>query len=245
MWRQLSKASTPLDYPTNHQSFCNSWEDESACWITSRSCWCLFFYSPSRVAPSFDLSPPSRHPLCAITRSRPRPSSDWHMQLSEAIWGWRGASAGPEHFPYIRLPVCLSAIHQVWGLRINFLLWAIASTSRDSRRRSTTSAQRDVGGTSMHACYANTQMCNHSLYYPMCIYANTSIYVCLTIKTACFDKKKHSHTRSVEVVFTLNVGALSHCLTHTNYSQHICALWGSSPFTQLEVAPRNIHTHTY
>lgn len=42
MWRQLSEASMLLDYPTNQQSFRNSWEDESACWISSRACRRLF-----------------------------------------------------------------------------------------------------------------------------------------------------------------------------------------------------------
>lgn len=41
MWRQLSGVSMLLDYPTNQQSFCNSWVDESTCWIYSRACWCL------------------------------------------------------------------------------------------------------------------------------------------------------------------------------------------------------------
>lgn len=109
MWRQLSEASTPLDYPTNHQSFRNSWEDESACWITSRACWCLLFYSPSRVAPGWDPSAPSRHPLCAISRSRPHPSSDWHRQCSEAFLKAEGEQLQAQMvFLYIGLSVCLS-----------------------------------------------------------------------------------------------------------------------------------------
>lgn len=46
MWRQLSEASMPVDYPTNHQSFCNSWEDESACWITSKPLLVLLLLHP-------------------------------------------------------------------------------------------------------------------------------------------------------------------------------------------------------
>lgn len=51
MWRQLSGVSMPLDYPTNQQSFRNSWEDESACWSSSRVYWCLLSYTclPERL----------------------------------------------------------------------------------------------------------------------------------------------------------------------------------------------------
>lgn len=45
IWRQLSGASMLLDYPTNQQSFRNSWENESACWISSRPCWGLLSYT--------------------------------------------------------------------------------------------------------------------------------------------------------------------------------------------------------
>jgi len=106
LWRQLSEASTPVDYPTNHQSFCNSWEDERACWITSRACWFLFFYSPSRAAPGWG-APPSHHPLCAIALSGPRPSSDWHRQCSEV------KLQAQMVFLYIGPSVCLSVVRQV------------------------------------------------------------------------------------------------------------------------------------
>lgn len=151
MWRQLSKASTPLDYPTNHQSFCNSWEDESACWITSRACWCLFFYSPSRVAPGWDLSRPSRHPLCAIAQSRPYPSSDWQRQVLKPFWRLKGSNCMPRWSLY--RSVCLSVSYQVWGLCICFVLWTLVFTCRDSRRGWTTPHRAmAVGLACMHAC---------------------------------------------------------------------------------------------
>lgn len=131
MWRQLSGASTPVDYPTNHQSFRNSWEDESACWITSRACWCLFFYSPSRAAPGWGLNPPSHHPLCAISRSRPHPSRDWHRQRSEAFRRLRENNCRPRWFPLYR-SVRLSVIGYVLLLCICFLLWTLACTCWDS-----------------------------------------------------------------------------------------------------------------
>lgn len=142
-------------------------------------------------------------------------------------------------FLYIGLSVCLSAIHQVWGLCFYFLLWALASTSQDSRRRSTSSVWRDGGGTSMRAC--QTELCQYTDVKPQFQLSHVHIckykHICIFNhkNTFCFDIKKHSHTHSVEIVFILSVDALSNCLTHTNCSQHICALWGPSPFTQLEV----------
>lgn len=110
----LSEASTPMDYPTNHQSFCNSWEDESACWITSRACWCLFFYSPSRAAPGSGPNPPiSSSTLCHLSvQATPQ------QQLAQAVF-WSLLKAEGERlqaqmvFLYIGLSVCLSVIGQV------------------------------------------------------------------------------------------------------------------------------------
>lgn len=163
MWRQLSEASTPVDYPTNHQSFCNSWEDESACWITSRACWCLFFCSPSRAAPGWGPeSPISSSTLCHLAvQATPQ------QRLAQTMF-WSLLKAEGEQlqaqmvFLYIGLSVCLSVIRQVWLLCICFLLSTLACTCQDSTGGSVgvqlTLTYKEWGGQAcMHACHM--QLC--------------------------------------------------------------------------------------
>lgn len=224
MWRQLSEASTPVDYPTNHQSFCNSWEDESACWITSRACWCLFFYSPSRAAPGWGPNPSSRHPLCAISRPGPHPSSDWHRRRSEAFWRLKGEQLQAQMvFLYIGQSVCLSVMRQMQLLCICFVLWTLARTCRDTPGGCTTSFNIQ-GDVCMHATcsYVKTQMHNQVLNHRMCIYANTNIYACLTMK------KRHlllryretlPHRSCRRTVHTYCIWSLTQCHPHS-HPQH-------------------------
>lgn len=89
MWRKLSGAFMLLEYPTNQQSFCNSWEDENACWISSRACWCLFSYT--HLSEQFRAD--NRTLAFAVTGTGQRARPFW------------GATAGPDAST---LSVCLS-----------------------------------------------------------------------------------------------------------------------------------------
>lgn len=125
MWRQLSKVSTLVDYPANQQSFCNSWEDESSCWITSRACWCLFFCLPSRTAPGWASNPTSHHPRRASSPSTPLPGSDWQKQRLE-FWSFvKVSNWRPRWFPFIWL--CPSVRH--WTTLLSLHLFSALTIS--------------------------------------------------------------------------------------------------------------------
>lgn len=125
MWRQLSKVSTLVDYPANQQSFCNSWEDESSCWITSRACWCFFFCLPSRTAPGWASNPTSHHPRRASSPSTPLPGSDWQKQRLE-FWSFvKVSNWRPRWFPFIWL--CPSVRH--WTTLLSLHLFSALTIS--------------------------------------------------------------------------------------------------------------------
>lgn len=158
MWRQLSKASTLLDYPTNHQSFCNSWEDESACWIPSRACWCLFFFSPSRAAPGW--GPESPHLIIHFVPSLGpghTPAATGNRQSSEAFWGLGGGgNCRPRwFFLSIGLSFCLSVLHRAYRTSV-FCLLLVACTCQDSSggRKTGFYIQRHHSQACMHATHS-------------------------------------------------------------------------------------------
>lgn len=207
-----------------------------------------FLPSPtsSRLGPEPPLSPPFPHPLCAIFQPRPHPSSDWHRRCWDATAGW-------DVF-FFFLPVFCSVCPSCTKWRafsICYLFWTYTLTPVGGKKSTTCLWHSKNWSWDLRVCLHAKQGCvktqMHSRYfnYFMCIYANTNIHACLTMKkhSYCFDTEKHSHAHPVDAAFTRTVAALSHRTTHTKYSQHISALWGPSPFTQAGVSPRTFHTH--
>lgn len=255
MWRQLSEASTPVDYPTNHQSFCNSWEDESACWITSRACWCLFFYSPSRAAPGWGPNPPiSSSTLCHLSvQATPR------QRLAQAaFWSLlkrlKGRNCRPRWFSFIlvRPSVCPSSAKSCFFASV-FCSEHLPRTCRDSAGGSTTTLniQREVeAGVGKHVCLHAIRSCvkTHKHNYHMDIYANTNIYACLTIKKHLLLRYWETlpHTSCRNTVHTYCNWSLTQSPAHPHklsFNTHIWAVCGLSSFTRLGVSPGTFHTH--
>jgi len=166
MWRQLSEASMPVDYPTYHQSFCNSWEDESACWITSRACWCLFFCYPSRAAPGWP-----RVPHLII---RSPPSLGPRHTLAGTGTGFSGLLKVDRKqlrlffFILVHPSVChysnLVTLHM-------FTIVACTCWDSISRSKHSFNVKEETSVQAIHS-YWKTQMHQHQ--YHMCLYANTN-----------------------------------------------------------------------
>lgn len=247
MWRQLSKVSTLVDYPANQQSFCNSWEDESSCWITSRACWCLFFCLPSRTAPGWASNPTSHHPRRASSPSTPLPGSDWQKQRLE-FWSFvKVSNWRPRWFPFIWL--CPSVRH--WTTLLSLHLFSALTISLHLLRQytggsNTSSKSQGQADICMHAansCGAKKKKKPNSeapiiISHALCIckYKHKCMFNHKT--TWCKDTAKHSHTHAVYILYTFTVSGLSstHMCTATILNTKHCSLdYGAACATKMNI----------
>lgn len=194
MWRQLSGASMLLDYPTNQQSFRNSWQDESACWISSRACWCLLSYT--RLPEQLRAEKQVLRPIV--------PAATGAGQGAEPFWG---VTAGPDASA---LSVCLLDVGGGSLLPLPTLWVGAQLSSAGGKKRRW----------DLHAGIQREQMLSHRLSDYMCMYANTSMF---NHKTTLGHRGTLPHTACRCSVQT-GAGAPAAPHTHISCPPRICVV---------------------